>query len=272
MGISSTSDKATTFYVDNLKMGTAEDLAKPIVRAPRRPRTAKPQEPPNADKLVGYWKLDEGGGSIAEDKSGCQNEGDMWANWSTAALGSAMRCDAVDSYMAIADSPTLRLGKSDFTIELWLYPTQLDIDSTQKRRRFLSKSDYPKTWVVLDVTTDGKISTQMTDAAKVSFSATGRGQIHENQWAHVAVVGNRKRGDVSFYINGILDSLHGVPPALGSLDVEGKELTIGSTWQPFIGLIDEVKIYKRALSPEEIEASYSKQKAMHSGTNYKAAE
>ena len=56
-------------------------------------------------------------------------------------------------------------------------------------------------------------------------------------------------------MNGALDSETRIPASFtGSLSVEGRDLTIPSAFKPFTGLLDELRIYRRALGSEEIRA------------------
>jgi hypothetical protein len=188
--------------------------------------TRRPREPANNQGLVGYWKLDEADGYVAEDSSGYANEGDVWATWAKGAFGSAIFCDDDASSVIVPDDPTLHFGTSDFSIELWMCPTMLKIESKDARPRFMSKDHYPHTWWNLNVTTDGK-----------------------------------------------LDSVQDISPAFtGALDVEGGDLSIGSAWQPFVGLLDEVKIYNRALTESEIKVSYEQGKGSRTDTAYQLVE
>jgi hypothetical protein len=270
LGISSNSDTETVFYIDNLKLGTAEQLANPPKRR-RRPRQARtaPREPANDQMLMGHWKLDEADGYIAEDSSGYANHGDVWASWAEGKFGSALFCDALSSHVIVPDDPTLQFGTSDFSIELWLCPTELKIDSKDPRRRLMSKDDYPRTWWNLNLTTDGKPFLEMVDADKTGCSNRPSGTIAANAWTHLAIVVDRSNGKTRYYFNGKLDSDQAIPPGFtGALDVAGGELSIGCTWQPFIGLLDDVKIYKRALTEAEIRTSYEEGRDAHSDPAY----
>ena len=60
--------------------------------------------------------------------------------------------------------------------------------------------------------------------------------------------------------------------AVTHLDVDGADLLIGSNWHPFIGLLDEVKIYRRVLTAKEIEASYEKEKRKRASAEYELVE
>ena len=214
-------------------------------------------------------KLDEADGYVAEDSSGYANTGDVWATWATGKFGSAVYCDSTGSHILVPDDPTLQFGTSDFTIELWLCPTDLKIESKDARRRFMSKDGFPKTWWNLNITPEGCPFLEMVDANRAGCTNRPSGTIPENAWTHLAVVVDRTNAKTRYYFNGSLDSTQNIPARFtGPLDVEGGELSIGSTWQSFIGLLDEVKIYKRALDENEIKASYEKEKDKHTNPAY----
>jgi hypothetical protein len=280
LGISSTSTESSVFYIDNLKLGTEDELAVPPARRPggdvqaaRRAANEKEREPANDQMLMGYWTFDDLNGYTAEDSSGYGNHGDVWAAWAKGPFGSAIYCDPASPQVVIPDDPTLRFGTSDFTVEMWICPTQLSIDDKDPRRRFLSKNNYPRTWMVMDITPQGRPSLEMVDAEKNQFSPKPERTIPENSWTHLAVVVDRSNGEARYYFNGKLDSTVPIPDSFtGPLDVTDGDLSIGSSWHPFIGLIDEVKIYKRALPPAEIKAEYDRQKAMRKSAEYELIE
>ncbi len=276
LGISSNSDAATVFYIDNLKLGTAEQLASPPKRRRKpRDRRARPsrREPANDQMLMGHWRFDEAVGYVAEDSSGYANDGDVWATWAKGAFGGAVYCDDTYSHVAVPDDPTLQFGTSDFSIALWICPTMLEIDSNDRRRRFMSKDDYPRTWWNLNLTTEGKPFLEMVDANRTGCANRPAGTIAENAWTHLAVVVDRANAKTRYYFNGELDSVQDIPPRFtGALDVEGGELSIGSSWQPFVGLLDEVRIYRRVLTEDEIRADYVKEKGNRTSTAYRLVE
>ena len=274
LGVSSNSDSATVFYLDNLKLGTAEEL-KTAPKRKRKVRPAKrgPREPANDQMLMGCWKFDEGEGYVAEDCSGYANTGDVWGAWAKGSFGSAVFFDVTCAHIMVPDDSTLQFGTSDFSIELWLCPTELKIESKDARRRFMSKDNFPKTWWNMNITTDGKPFLEMVDSNKVGCTNRPSGKIPENRWTHLVVVVDRKNGKTRYYFNGSLDSAQDIPSKFtGTLDVDGGDLSIGSTWQPFVGLLDEVKIYKRVLTEDEIRASYEKEKGNRIDTAYELVE
>ena len=118
-----------------------------------------------------------------------------------------------------------------------------------------------------------KLSNEMRPATGGSFIPKPEGVIPENAWTHLAVVVDRKHAEVRYYFNGAPNRVVPIPSSFtGSLDVDGAAFSIGSTWHPFIGLIDEVRIYKRALPVAEIAADYAGEKAGRASTKYEIVE
>ena len=114
---------------------------------------------------------------------------------------------------------------------------------------------------------------EMVDANKVMWSSRADGTIPENAWTHLAVVVERASRKTSYYLNGALDSARDLPATFtGALDVAGGDLSLGSNWQPFIGLLDEVRILQRALNPAEIKASYEQEKGTRASAAYNVVE
>jgi len=276
LGISSTSDAASTFYIDNLRLGTAEELAQPPKRRPRARAAAseaQPQQIANDQGLAAHWTFDEDDPYTAEDHSGCRNDAEVWTKRAKGAFGSALLCDPVAHSAVVKDAPTLRFGTGDFSIELWICPTDLKIESSDARRRFMSKDHFPDTGWNLNVTAEGKPFIEMRDANRVSCASRPSGAIPENAWTHLVIVVDRANAKTRYYYNGVLDSERAIPAAFtGALDVAGSDLSIGSSWQPFVGLLDEVKIYRRALNLAEIQASYNQQRAARGSAAHEVVE
>ena len=137
----------------------------------------------------------------------------------------------------------------------------------------MSKDNYPNTWWNLNITTDGKPFLEMTDVNRASCANRPTGAIPANAWTHLVVVVDRTNRKTRYYYNGKLDSAQDIPAKFtGALDVEGGDLSIGSRWQPFIGLLDEVKIYKRVLTEGEIRASCEKEKSNRTSAAYEVVE
>lgn len=275
LGISSTTETASVFHIDNLQLGTAEELSQPPKHRPRsRARVQKaPRGPGNDQQLMAYWTFDENEGYTVKDHSGFGNDGETWALLATGSFGSALYCDPGNTHVSVSDDETLQFGTGDFAIELWMCPTMLKIDDSDARRRFLSKNAYPATYFGLDITSAGNIIVEMVDSNKAGCRAQQSGAVPENAWTLVTVVVDRTNRQVRYYLDGALDCTREIPATFtGPVDVVGKDLTIGSNWHPFVGLLDEVRIYKRALTEAEIKATYEREKGQRTSAEYKLVE
>jgi len=84
-------------------------------------------------------------------------------------------------------------------------------------------------------------------------SATGMTEFQNNNWYHVAGTYDAGTGSLKVYVNGILD---GSSTDLGPINYGGADVVIGNANDgydlPFRGVIDEVKFFDRALTPQEI--------------------
>jgi hypothetical protein len=82
---------------------------------------------------------------------------------------------------------------------------------------------------------------------------SGRAKIPLNEWHHVAVVVSPPT--IRMYLDGQLDA---EKSGVGRLRLNDGPMLIGDAggyWE-YEGLIDEVRIYNRALSPDEVRALY----------------
>lgn len=209
--------------------------------------------------LVGLWRMDGDWG----DSSGNGNNG-QGINGATFsadhAVGSASGSfDGIDDQCPTTD---FRLGNHDFTIEAWIKPGSFSGINDSNRIRIFSKDNYPNTWWVVDLYkassgTAATIAFDCGDNNKNASSAASNATIGLNQWTHIGIVIDRTNFKVRFYINGQFDSEKTISPSMtGNLDVVGKTFTIAGTWNYFKGLIDEVSLYKRAMTTGEIALHY----------------
>src|ERR1051326_680091 len=121
---------------------------------------------------------------------------------------------------------------------------------------------------------DGRLRVQIGDAIQgTTFYPTSVSSIPLNTFTHVAVTRNTSTNEIKIYINGVLDSSHISPHnrVLGTMDPTcdtnlhqnrigignlRRQAILGGNAQAFDGLIDEVSLYNRPLSGDEIAAIY----------------
>jgi hypothetical protein len=206
--------------------------------------------------LVGYWRLDETSGTVAADASGYGHDGTLMnmnpgSDWVPGHIGGALRFDGNDDEIDIPDSDLLD-DTPVITVTCWVYPTRLDGDPrgpVSKRVYYTAENSwsmffYGGNRVNIDVETNNN-----RFASNRVFTP--------NQWYHLAFVydGNLPSNQrVKFYVDGVLDrtayeassaiSNTNSPMVIGQLN--------GNEQGFFEGLIDDVRVYRRALDPAEI--------------------
>jgi uncharacterized repeat protein (TIGR03803 family) len=197
--------------------------------------------------LVSWWT----GDSTANDLVGTNNG--VLENGVTFAPGevvSAFSLNGVNQYISVPDNPAWGFGTNAFSIDLWANysalggsPAFLANDegggSTYKWIFWLNGST-----LQLHVNTPSGGATYIGSA---SFSPT------LGQWYHIALT--RNATNFLFYINGSLVSSNASAVVIPTPNAP---LTIGQAEGSFnfSGLLDEIQIYNRALSPAEIQAIY----------------
>ena len=203
--------------------------------------------------LAAYWKLDEpNGASSFSDASGNGNNGACGSVCPTMGVPGKLGTAAFfygNSQITVPDSSSLRLNQ--FTIAVWVYPTQ-------------TKTDFQPLIVKEDSAGNNRNyglfivpnSMQIRYAAWGSdcttrFAASSVGQLAQNTWNQIVFTYD---GSVEkLYLNGVLDSSNAA--SAGSLCQAAVPVKLGmetSAFLPFTGVLDEVEIYNQALSAEVV--------------------
>lgn len=226
--------------------------------------------------LIAYWKFDEGSGTTAHDSSGNGHTGTLvnGPSWVDGKYGKALSFDGENDYV---DCGTLGTFGSTALEGATTYMCWLN--SSQAASSFIlgTENDYPKMAVVVHTNTPevDRLRVYLRDdnwkrlAADLAtpFDFTGTG------WHHFAFVLDAEHAELAFYIDGIPRAVEyyyedspssfsdfQYPLFIGAHDMWGS-IEYGPPMQPlpkvtFEGVIDEVMIFNRALTEEEIEEYY----------------
>ena len=210
-----------------------------------------------ATGLVGYWKFDEGSGTTASDSSGNGNTGTLHggATWTVGKSANALDFNGVNGYVQIPQSSSLDVT-AQVTVEAWVC-LRAYVDSVGEESHLVSRSDGSGgPLYVLGTHTNGTIS---CDTGPFTGYHSSVATLPLNSWTHLAMTYNGTI--VCLYINGLLDSNYAQS---GSIPTTTNWLAIGckptgthggpGTYAYTNGTIDEVRIYDRALSQQEIQA------------------
>ncbi len=208
--------------------------------------------------LSGYWKLDDASGTTATDASTNGNNGTLTngPTWTTGQIGGAVSFDGVDDYI-IESGTTQYKFTSHFSFGGWFKSTGDEdnrvvagFDSGSADRYNLVIDNAGAEGLGCNVRLTGGLIT-------ASLGVT----VATNSWYHLYCVYDDSLKVVTLYVNGAKLAISSV--GSGSITDGGSGLqkfaigrSNGSTYTWWAGIIDEVRMYSRALSPEEVAKLY----------------
>jgi hypothetical protein len=199
--------------------------------------------------LQAAYSFEEGSGTAVGDISGKGNIGTAsGATWITAGrYGKAIALGA-GAMVTVQDSSTLDLT-SGMTLEVWVYPTNANATwANLIMKPNGAPADFAPCYVLNGSTPTAVPSAYISPATGNLLAPSA---LPLNTWSHIAVTYNGAQ--MSFYLNGTLVSSTAVT---GAITASTDALTIGGnaySGQNWNGLVDEVRIYNRALSAAEIQ-------------------
>ncbi len=206
--------------------------------------------------LVGWWTFDEGQGTRTVDWSGHGHHGTLngTPTWMDGYDGAALAFDGARSgdYIEVHDYPGV-LGKRDRTVAAWIQTiTTGDIMAWG----MATANSQKWTFRVQDENGNrGTIRVECQGGRIVGWT-----DLRDGEWHHVAAIlrsaGEPTILDVGLYVDGVQEA---VSDSLSmAIDTVGgdRNVRIGDSHQnrPVTGLLDDVRIYDRALSEEELDA------------------
>ncbi len=199
------------------------------------------------DGLVGLWSFDgkDISGTTAYDRSGQGNNGTITgAKPTIGKIGQALEFDGTNQYVIINDSDNLDVTK--ITMSAWVKGNSW---AGADRRGVIIKGTY-----YLTIVPTGKIEVFAYGKSPAGYHSSGA-TLETNRWYHILCTIDQT--GFSIYIDGQLDKFIS---ATGNITVNANNLAIGSEWNGlnrfFNGSIDDVRIYNRALSAEEVKQLY----------------
>jgi hypothetical protein len=199
--------------------------------------------------LVASYAFNEGAGGSARDGSGNSNTGTIsGATWTPAGkYGMGLEFNGTTDWVTVPNAATLGLTNA-MTLEAWIYPKALSGWKTVVMKEMTGALSYalyandnsprPATYV------------RMTGAT-LSNGASGPSAAPLNTWTHLAATYDGVT--LKLFVNGVEASSQ---PASGTISASTGPLHIGGNaiWgEYFTGVIDEVRVYSRALTAGDIQ-------------------
>ncbi len=206
---------------------------------------------------ISHWAFDSGTGTIAFDSIGNNDGVITGTSWESGGLsGSALEFTwGTNDHVDAGDDESLNLDE-DFTIAMWVKRSSLSqMGNVIDFGTGESTSAYASQFLIdIDNSDNGNLLIfMMGDSTYSGFYHVNAGaNIPDTEWHHIAVTFSGATSTV--YVDGDPESV--VTQANSSRISSGvDECYIGARTNgnaAFNGLIDEVSIYNRALSPQEI--------------------
>jgi len=209
--------------------------------------------PASADdpNLVGHWKLDDEGTGILSDSSGNNHSGTLigGASLVPGLFGDAVEIATTGDRVEIAGFSGVT-GTKSRTVCAWI--------KTEATGEIVSWGENVagQKWIFRVQTSNGNAGAIRVEVnGGYSVAST---DVRDGQWHHVAAVlvddGAPDANEIKFYLDGseeVISATDGEPIDTASTGV----IRIGeSPWhyRPFVGLIDDVRIYDRVLTQPEL--------------------
>ncbi|MBM4055129.1 MAG: hypothetical protein FJ264_10770, partial [Planctomycetes bacterium] len=194
------------------------------------------------DSLWAYYNFEEGSGTVAYDSSVYKRDGTIYGNaaYGTGKKGKGLKCDGVNDYAEIGD-----IDLSDaFTLSTWI-----------KASSFGKNMIVGKTYETyqLFVSTGGTVVFNRNSASAIRY----RANLATNTWYHIVVTFDTTNG-TALYVDGSSVATEGTTTVTSTNDVATRIGAAGWTAMDFFnGIIDDVRIFNRSLSAEEVEELFS---------------
>ncbi len=230
---------------------------------------------PNELNPVGHWKFDEGQGTTIQNSgvAGSSLDGTS-ANpqWTAGKIAGALDFNNTNSHSVVlpADSqlPIHNNRTEGYSVSFWVkgQPNQTN------RQIYAEGNQGSVTPLFLIGTRD---SPPLTDKIRIFVRSDSDGDslnkessqpVLDNTWHHVAWTDSNGQGRL--YIDGKRDSTDfSYTPMTTTINTAtiGALRRNGETGNPFIGQIDDLKIYNSALTPQQIAIDYNQSSAMIAG-------
>lgn len=211
--------------------------------------------PAFAATLVGYWPFDDGAGAQVADQSGNANHGGLTgAVRSTGKVGQGVLCNSnASGCVTVPPSATLNALPGGFTFSAWVHPSS----ATVGYMTLFSKSPDPFNPDPLQVThqlhlrlhDDGHLQCVMNNHVDYGGfqGVTAAGVVPPEAWSHVAWTYDESMHRL--YVNGIEVF---AAPFNQAWAGSAEPLTLGHGLEPFVGKLDEVRLYHAAQSAAQV--------------------
>ncbi len=212
--------------------------------------------------IVSLW-LGEGDASDAIGVNGGTAEGRL--TYATGVIGQAFQLNGLDGHVRLPAAASLNPAPS-FSIDAWVYPAWTESNPAFHNimAKWSGEGGWTRAYSFLAVGTQLEFAiSDATHELDGGFHAflTPTGVLHLNTWNHVAAVYDQSTGTRNIYVDGLLVASRTDTPV--TVTQTAAAASIGARLDPtsasefFLGAIDEVGFYGRALSATDVSNIYA---------------
>jgi hypothetical protein len=198
--------------------------------------------------LVLAFSFDEGNGATAEDGSMYGFKGKVKASWTTGKYGKALKFNGQDDIVTVADDPKLRFADTNAcTLMAWI---NVEGQGSSVWPRVMAREQATGSNGGFHMPLDWAAGVKVRIVIDGSTGYTSPDPLTLGKWHHAAVTCDGKVSRIFLDGRQIFQGPQEkpFPDAAAPLGIGGS--TAGA--RPFQGIIDEVRIWNRALSEAEI--------------------
>jgi glucose/arabinose dehydrogenase/PKD repeat protein len=198
--------------------------------------------------LVAGWSFNEGSGTTAHDSSGNNNTVALVSgtSWTAGHYNGGLSMTGTPS-AGTPNSASLSLSGS-YTLTAWIKPSSLNGYQTVMVKEDPAGGGGCGYWLQ----TVGTAVSSGFNAGAGCREHTANAGLQVNTWYHIAAVFDNAANTYSIYVNGVLQV---IDPETAAPLPNNQRLTIGRSafGEYWNGVLDEGRIYNRALAPGEVQ-------------------
>ena len=233
----------------------------------------------NKNGLVGYWSMEDATSTKATDFSGQGNTGTLTnmesTDWVAGKIGTGLSFDGTNEYVNLGTNVGNFANTEPFSVSVWVYARTLDSNVRGVVARMQGTSPY-NGWSM--ATRNGGFIRFGPSTNDANYSYVDTPTLQTGRWYHIVGTydGGGTGGNSRIWVNGVESALPLKGGSLGTT-TNDQPLTMGSattsSWF-FDGIIDDLRIYNRALSATEISVLYNNSKItkLNSSQNSKSTD
>lgn len=242
--------KVITTLMIVLFLASMLSLTKPVIAPP----------PPG---MISYWRLDEGSGTIAYDSVGTNDGSVTNPNWSLYGMvgGCIQSSPHGSTYARVSNSLSLNVPGDQLTVEAWVYLFGSSYLEGQGNAGYVAAKDISEGYLSYGLLVGGwwrglfQFTVETIENGWRYVDSTI--DFPAGTWFHM--VGVYDGSQLRLYVNGVLNNVAAQSGTIASGPGPfwiGKYPGLNGYDWAYYGKIDEVAIYNRALSAEEIRQHY----------------